>query len=97
MKHIVSRINSYFPNRWKIVLFENKLVPGEDHFETMNKIPNAPFGLYPQRLSFLTRLWRVTALALRFVRKIRKKSAQDGPLKAEENEAAEILWTKRYK
>ena len=67
---------------------------GEDHSETMNKISNAPFGLDPQRFSSVTRLWRVTALALRFVSKMRKKSTQNGPLKADEIEAAEILWTK---
>ena len=76
------------------VLFETKLVAGEDHSETMNKISNAPFGLDPQRFSSVTRLWRVTALALRFVSKMRKKSTQNGPLKADEIEAAEILWTK---
>ena len=76
------------------VLFETKLVAGEDHSETMNKISNTPFGLDPQRFSSVTRLWRVTALSLRFVSKMRKKSTQNGPLKADEIEAAEILWTK---
>ena len=36
----------------------------------------------------------MTALALRFVNKLRKKTNQHGPLDANEMELAEILWTK---
>ena len=77
------------------ILFEAKLMAGEDHSEIMsNQFINAPFNLNLQKFSSVTRLWRVPALALRFVNKLRKKTNQHGPLDANEMELAEILWTK---
>ena len=77
------------------ILFEAKLMAGEDHSEIMtNQFINAPFNLNLQNFSSVTRLWQVTALALRFVNKLRKKTNQHGPLNANEMELAEILWKK---
>ena len=68
---------------------------GEDHSENMtNQLLNSPFNLNLQKFSSVTKLWRVTALALRFVNKLRKKKNQHGPLTAQEMEIAEILWIK---
>ena len=68
---------------------------GEDHSENMtDQSLNAPFDLNLQKFSSVTKLLRVTALALRFVNKLRKKTNQHGPLNANEMEIAEILWTK---
>ena len=77
------------------VLFEAKLMAGVDHSENMtDQLLNAPFDLNLQKFSSVTRLLRVTALALRFVNKLRKKTHQHGPLNVNEMEIAEILWTK---
>ena len=77
------------------VLFEANLMAGEDHSESMtDQSLNAPFDLNLQKFSSVTKLLRVTALALRFVNKLRKKTNQHGPLNANEKEVAEILWTK---
>ena len=77
------------------VMFEAKLMAGEDHSENMTvQSLNAPFNLNLEKFSSVTRLWRVTALALRFVNKLRKKTNQNGPLDATEITNAETLWTK---
>ena len=68
---------------------------GEDHSEIMtNQFINAPFNLNLQKFSSVTRLWGVTALALKFVNKLKMKTNQHGPINANEMELAEILWTK---
>ena len=77
------------------VMFEAKLMAGEDHSENMTvQSLNAPFNLNLEKFSSVTRLWRVTILALRFVNKLRKKTNQNGPLDATEITNAETLWTK---
>ena len=56
------------------ILFESKLMPGEDHSEKMtNQLMNSPFNLNLRKFSSVLRLLWVTALALRFVNKLRKK------------------------
>ena len=77
------------------ILFEAKLMAGENHSENMtNQLLNYPFNLNLQKFSSVTKLWRVTALALNFVNKLRKKKTQHGPLTAQDMEIAEILWIK---
>ena len=77
------------------VMFEAKLMAWEDHSDNMTvQSLNAPFNLNLEKFSSVTRLWRVTALALRFVNKLRKKTNQNGPLDATEITNAETLWTK---
>lgn len=77
------------------VMFEAKLVAGEGHSESMhNQKLNAPFNLKLEKFSTVAKLWRVTALALRFVNKLRKKTNQHGPPDASEIANAEMLWTK---
>ena len=45
------------------ILFEAKLMAGEDHSENItNQLLNSPFNLNLQKFSSVTRLWRVTAL-----------------------------------
>lgn len=52
----------------------------------------APFGIDVDRYSSLTRLTRLTALLLRFVKKLQKKSKERGPLRTCELAEAEQLW-----
>ena len=59
-----------------------------------NTILCGPLGIQSKDFSTVTRLLRVTALALRFVQKLRKKHADHGPVKAEEIQQAEVLWLK---
>ena len=62
---------------------------GEDHSEIMtNQFINAPFNLNRQKFSSVTSVWRATALALRFINKLRKNTNQHGPLNANEMELA---------
>ena len=52
----------------------------------------APFELNEEDYSSLTRLLRVTAWALRFVRKLQKKSKEKAQLTGEEINQAKIMW-----
>ena len=54
--------------------------------------PVAPFELNEKNYSCLTRLLRVTAWALRFILKVKKKSTGKEELKAEEIEHAKLMW-----
>ena len=88
-----SQIESEF--RKGKILFKAKLMAREDHSENMtNQLLNSPFNFNLQNFSSVTRLLWVTALALRFVYKLRKKKNQHGPLAAHEMKIAEILWIK---
>jgi len=53
--------------------------------------PLAPFELNENSYSSLTRLLRVTAWALRFIRKLRKKNTEKEELKAEELNQAKTM------
>ena len=63
---------------------ENKREPSDK--------PVAPFELNATNYSSLTRLLRVTAWALRFIRKLQKKSTQKEELNAEEIDQAKLMW-----
>ncbi|XP_073249615.1 uncharacterized protein [Porites lutea] len=54
--------------------------------------PVAPFELNEKNYSCLTRLLRVTAWALRFILKVKKKSTGKEELQAEEIEQAKLMW-----
>ena len=54
--------------------------------------PVAPFELNEKNYSCLTRLLRVTAWALRFILKVKKKSTGKEELKAEEIEQSKLMW-----
>ena len=73
-------------------MFEAKLVLGEAPTEG-ELVVETPYGLDISKFSSLTRLWRVTALVLRFLDKLRKKTDRNGPLDATEISRAEKLWT----
>ena len=51
-----------------------------------------PFGIDPREFSSYNKLIRVTALALRFVRKLRKRPVENGPLKSAELNETETWW-----
>ena len=55
---------------------------------------SAPLGIDCARYSSFTTLLRVTALALRFINKLRNSSTPIGPLTSSELDASEKLWVK---
>ena len=55
---------------------------------------SAPLGIDCARYSSLTNLLRVTALALRFINRLRNSSTPIGPLTSSELDASEKLWVK---
>ena len=70
------------------VMYEAKLVAGEGTTDI-----DSPFSIDINRYSSLTKLWWVTALVIRFIRKLRKQSDLTGPLEATEIINAENTWT----
>ena len=70
------------------VMYEAKLVAGEGPTDI-----DFPFSIDINRYSLLTKLWRVTALVIRFIRKLREESDLTGPLEATEIINAENTWT----
>ena len=75
------------------IIFEAKLVAGEGPIVDKIVESKAPFGINIERFSSLTRLLRVTALAERFINKLRKTTNKSGPLDESEIAKAELLWT----
>ena len=51
-----------------------------------------PLGIECERYSSITKLLRVTALALRFINRLRNSSSRKGPLSSSEIDAAEKMW-----
>ena len=77
------------------VLFETKLVAGEGPSQVRKGIlQEAPFNLDITNFSSVTKLWRVTALVVRFIDKLRKNTGPVGPLGPTEITKAEELWKK---
>ena len=70
------------------VMYEAKLVASEGPTDI-----DSPFSIDINRYSSLTKLWRITALVIRFIRKLRKESDLTGPLEATEIINAENTWT----
>ena len=54
----------------------------------------APLGIDYRRFSSVTKLLRVTALALRFINSLRNSCSPKGPLTSTEISASEILWVR---
>ena len=75
------------------IIFEAKLVAGEGPIVDKIVESKAPFGIDIERFSSLTRLLRVTALAERFINKLRKTTNKSGALDESEIAKAELLWT----
>ena len=69
-------------------MYEAKLVAGEGPTDI-----DSPFSIDINWYSSLTKLWRITALVIRFIRKLRKQSDLTGPLEATEIINAENTWT----
>ena len=53
---------------------------------------SVPLGIDYRRFSSITKVLRVTALALRFINRLRKSFSPKGPLTISEISASEILW-----
>ena len=70
------------------MVYEAKLVASEGPTDI-----DSPFSIDISRYSSLTKLWRITALVIRFIRKLRKESDLTGPLEATEIINAENTWT----
>ena len=51
-------------------------------------------SIIEDRISSVTKLLRVTALALRFINRLRNSCSPKGPLTSTEINASEILWVK---
>ena len=74
------------------VMFEAKLIAGEA--PPVDKLVyETPFDLDPYKYSSMKRMWRVTALVLRFLDRLRRKTSWNGPLDAVEISRAEKMWT----
>ena len=52
----------------------------------------SPLGMDSSNFSSLTRLLRVTALVLRFIRKLQKRNSSSGFIKATELHESELMW-----
>ncbi|MEW8544196.1 MAG: integrase [Candidatus Thiodiazotropha sp.] len=77
------------------VLFETRLVAEEGPSQIRKGIlQETPFNLNINSYSSVIKLWRVTALALRFVDRLRKKTSPMDPLHPDEIAKAEELWTR---
>ena len=74
------------------VMFEAKLIAGEA--PPVDKlVDETSFDLDPYKYSSLKRMWRVTALVLRFLDRLRRKTSWNGPLDAVEISHADKMWT----
>lgn len=80
---LITEIESEYKK--KSVMYETKLVAEEGN-------SCSPFGLDVSRFSYLTKLLRVTALAGKFVAKLRKEVKANDPLDALDIEKAEKRW-----
>ncbi|XP_022796094.1 uncharacterized protein LOC111334569 [Stylophora pistillata] len=68
-------------------------IPRESSKIILNK-PVAPFGISERNYSSLTKLLRVSAWALRFIRKLQKKSTTKEQLTSDEISQAKVMWEK---
>ena len=74
------------------IMYETSALTEMDCKKVVSDKPVAPFELNEENYSSLTRLLRVTAWALRFVRKLQKKRKEKKQLTAEEINQAKIMW-----
>ena len=68
-------------------------IPRESSRLSLDK-PVAPFDISERNYSSLTKLLRVSAWALRFIRKLQKKSKVEGQLTSGEISQAKVMWEK---
>ena len=73
------------------VLFEAKLVAGEDPTERLKQKINLS-DINIENFSSLQRLLRVTSWIIRYVNKFMKREHESGPLNALELQRAKLLW-----
>ena len=68
----------------------------EDHEspETVINNKTAPFEIKIENYSTVSKLLRVTAYCLRFIRNVRRKNIKNKTLSKEEIDEAEVMWTK---
>ena len=73
---------------------EAKLFAGEDNLQTaqITSTDNGPFAMDKLRYSSMTKLLRVTALVCRFINRLKRGKASNGPVQASEIEQVEKLW-----
>ena len=74
------------------IMYETSALIEMDRKKEHSDKPVAPFELNENNYSSLTRLLRVIAWALRFIRKLQKKSTKKEELKAEEINQAKTMW-----
>ena len=76
-------------------MFETRLVAGEGPSQVRKGIlQEASFNFDITNFSSVTKLWRITALVVRFIDKLRKNTGPVGPLGPTVITKAEELWTK---
>ena len=82
--------------RTKNAIYEAKLVAGESLMDKQGttKRVSAPLDIDIRRFSSLTKLLRITVLALRFIDKLKKASRSTGQIDSEDIIQAETLWTR---
>ena len=82
--------------RTKNMMYEAKLVAGEGLMDKQDKTKkvSAPLDIDINRFSSLTKLLRVTVLALRFINKLKKTSRSNGQIDSKDINQAETLWTR---
>jgi len=68
-------------------------IPRENNNMSFDK-PVSPVGISEGNYSSLTKLLRVSAWALRFIRKLQKKSTIKGQLTSDEISRAKVMWEK---
>ena len=68
-------------------------IPRESSRISLDK-PVAPFDISEKNYSSLIKLLRVSAWALRFIRKLQKKSTVKGQLTSDEISQAKVMWEK---
>lgn len=68
-------------------------IPRETSKTSLDK-PAAPFGISERNYSSLTKLLRVSAWALRFIRKLQNKSTTKEQLTSDEISQAKVMWEK---
>ena len=74
------------------IMYETSALTEMDCKKVVSDKPVAPFELNEENYCSLTRLLRVTAWALWFVRKLQKNSKEKAHLTAEEINQAKIMW-----
>ena len=88
-------------NDWHQVEKEVKMLITERNYDVNERpdkhgevTPAPPFSLNPNEFSSISKLFRVTAYALRFIQCLKKTRSKNGPLKSQELQEAQTVWLK---